>query len=196
MDSNQIRRNYRFPLWITVIFLLLILIPVSIVSNVIVLAKISGVLCLLTVVFAMRFWFRVAKQNAGHQDRVVINYNDWFDLQRTYPCIKQWEKSDIRALKDRIGILLASVEFRKTKNELSSRAEAIQQAFQYAVFYWGEEYPNMEDTYLYIDGDNHLVFSSVSNHEDSKKLTLGFDQSFSSVNDLHAHYHSLNTMQD
>jgi hypothetical protein len=87
MNQNKNRVNYRFPLWLTVIFLLLILVPCAILTNQIVLAKISGLVCLLVVIVALRFWFRAAKLNSNTRDRVLINANDWFDLERLYPYI-------------------------------------------------------------------------------------------------------------
>mgnify|MGYP000215068656 CR=1 FL=1 len=65
MNQNKNRVNYRFPFWLTVIFLLLILIPFAILSDKMILAKISGLLCLLVVIIAMRFWFHAAKLNSG-----------------------------------------------------------------------------------------------------------------------------------
>ena len=196
MNSNHNRLSYRFPFWLTVIFLLLIVIPISILTNQLVVAKFSGILCLLIVVFAMRYWFRVAKQNAGRRDRVILNNNDWFDLQRAYPSVTNWSKGDVTILKDRIGLLLANVEFRKNKNELSSREEAIQQAFQWCVFYWQNESQVFNDSYLYIDGQNQHVQCSVLTNEIIVKLSLGFDKSFSKVEDLQLHYQAINPVQD
>ena len=129
MNSNHNRLSYRFPFWLTVIFLLLILVPCAILTNQIILAKLSGLLCLLIVIVALRFWFRAAKLNSNVRDRVIINRNDWFDLERLYPSLYKWSKMDVSILKDRIGLLLANVEMRRNKEELCDRKEAIELAF-------------------------------------------------------------------
>ena len=131
MNQNKNRVNYRFPLWLTVIFLLLILVPCAILTNQIILAKLSGLLCLLIVIVALRFWFRAAKLNSNVRDRVIINRNDWFDLERLYPSLYKWSKMDVSILKDRIGLVLANVEMRRNKEELCDRKEAIELAFQF-----------------------------------------------------------------
>jgi hypothetical protein len=192
MNQNKNRVNYRFPLWLTVIFLLLILVPCAILSNQIVLAKISGLVCLLVVIVALRFWFRAAKLNSNTRDRVLINNNDWFDLERLYPSIYKWNKMDVSILKDRIGLLLANIEMRKSKEELCSRAEAIEIAFQFCVFFWGEDYLYTDDVFIQIGSDKRLNLTKRENEEVSMSLTLGFSQSFDSIQALKTYYQANN----
>jgi len=192
MNQNKNRVNYRFPLWLTVIFLLLILVPCAILTNQIVLAKISGLVCLLVVIVALRFWFRAAKLNSNTRDRVLINANDWFDLERLYPSLYKWNKMDVSILKDRIGLLLANVEMRRSKEELCTRSEAIEIAFQFCVYYWGDDYVQTDDTFLYIDSDKRLHVMNRDNEEVLTSLTLGFSQSCDSIHSLKAYYKSNN----
>jgi hypothetical protein len=192
MNQNKNRVNYRFPLWLTVIFLLLILVPCAILTNQIVLAKISGLVCLLVVIVALRFWFRAAKLNSNTRDRVLINANDWFDLERLYPSLYKWNKMDVSILKDRIGLLLANVEMRRSKEELCTRSEAIEIAFQFCVYYWGDDYVQTDDTFLYIDSDKRLHVMNRENEEVLTSLTLGFSQSCDSIHSLKAYYKSNN----
>jgi hypothetical protein len=192
MNQNKNRVNYRFPLWLTVIFLLLILVPCAILTNQIVLAKISGLVCLLVVIVALRFWFRAAKLNSNTRDRVLINANDWFDLERLYPSLYKWNKMDVSILKDRIGLLLANVEMRRSKEELCTRSEAIEIAFQFCVYYWGDDYVQTDDTFLYIDSDKRLHLMNRENEEVLTSLTLGFSQSRDSIHSLKAYYKSNN----
>ena len=192
MNQNKNRVNYRFPFWLTVIFLLLILIPFAILSDQLILAKISGLLCLLLVIIAMRFWFHAAKLNSGVKDRVIINKNDWFDLVRLYPSIYTWNKNDILALKDRIGILLANVEFRKSESELCNRIEAIEVAFQLSVYYWEEEYFTKDDTYVYMVTDSIIRLIDINTNQELEVFSLGFSQPTDSISALKTHYRSLN----
>lgn len=192
MNQNKNRVNYRFPLWLTVIFLLLILVPCAILTNQIILAKLSGLLCLLIVIVALRFWFRAAKLNSNVRDRVIINRNDWFELERLYPSLYKWSKMDVSILKDRIGLVLANVEMRRNKEELCDRKEAIELAFQFCVYYLGEDYPNMENAYLYIGADNCVCLMNREKEQHSQQWTLGFSQSSESIQALKAHYRSNN----
>jgi hypothetical protein len=193
MNQNKNRVNYRFPLWLTVIFLLLILVPCAILSNQIVLAKLSGLLCLLVVIVALRFWFRAAKLNSNVRDRVIINKNDWFDLERLYPSLYKWSKTDVSILKDRIGLLLANVEMRRSKDELCSRAEAIEMAFQFCVYNWSEDSVNLEAVYLYIDKDQMICMVNRENEELQQRLSLGFQYPSDSIEALKAHYRISNS---
>lgn len=193
MNQNKNRVNYRFPLWLTVIFLLLILVPCAILSNQIVLAKLSGLLCLLVVIVALRFWFRAAKLNSNVRDRVIINKNDWFDLERLYPSLYKWSKTDVSILKDRIGLLLANVEMRRSKDELCSRAEAIEMAFQFCVYNWSEDSVNLEAVYLYIDKDQMICMVNRENEELQQRLSLGFQHPSDSIEALKAHYRISNS---
>jgi hypothetical protein len=193
MNQNKNRVNYRFPLWLTVIFLLLILVPCAILSNQIVLAKLSGLLCLLVVIVALRFWFRAAKLNSNVRDRVIINKNDWFDLERLYPSLFKWSKTDVSILKDRIGLLLANVEMRRSKDELCSRAEAIEMAFQFCVYNWSEDSVNLEAVYLYIDKDQMICMVNRENEELQQRLSLGFQHPSDSIEALKAHYRISNS---
>jgi len=192
MNQNKNRVNYRFPLWLTVIFLLLILVPCAILTNQIVLAKISGLVCLLVVIVALRFWFRAAKLNSNTRDRVLINANDWFDLERLYPSLYKWNKMDVSILKDRIGLLLANVEMRRSKEELCTRSEAIEIAFQFCVYYWGDDYVHTDDAFLYIDADKRLHVMNREYEEVLTSLTLGFSQPCDSIHSLKVYYKSNN----
>lgn len=193
MNQNKNRVNYRFPLWLTVIFLLLILVPCAILSNQIVLAKLSGLLCLLVVIVALRFWFRAAKLNSNVRDRVIINKNDWFDLERLYPSLFKWSKTDVSILKDRIGLLLANVEMRRSKDELCSRAEAIEMAFQFCVYNWSEDSVNLDTVYLFIDKDQMICMVNRENEESQQRLSLGFQHPSDSIEALKAHYRISNS---
>ena len=192
MNQNKNRVNYRFPLWLTVIFLLLILVPCAILSNYIVIAKISGVLCLLVVIVALRFWFRAAKLNSNVKDRVIINKNDWFDLERFYPSLYKWNKNDVSILKDRIGLLLANVEIRNQANELCSRKEAIEIAFQFCVYQWEDVAIQLDHKCIAINKDLTFIVKDVKSDEVILGLTLGSNHSYDTLIGLKSHYRSIN----
>ena len=126
--SNSKNLKYRFPLWIAVFFLLLILVPFGILMNIILLAKVAGILSTVFLIIAIRFWFAVAKNRNNKIDRIMLNTNDMFDLLKSFPVLKLWSKSDMQVLKDRIGILLANYSIAVIDNgeaKLMSKKEAI-----------------------------------------------------------------------
>jgi hypothetical protein len=192
MNQNKNRVNYRFPLWLTVIFLLLILIPCAILTNYIVLAKLSGVICLLVVIVAMRFWFRAAKLNSNVKDRVILNNNDWFDLARIYPSIHNWSRKDVSILKDRMGLMMANSEIRNSQNELCSRKEAIEIAFQFCVYFWEENTTHLYNTCIHMGDDSGLYITSIESNNVIAHVFLGFSQSFESLIGLKSYYKSKN----
>lgn len=125
MPNNQTNYSYRFPLWLAVIFLCLITVPVSIFLGNITIAKIAGVLTTVFLVFAIRFWFSVAKKRNNKIDRIVLNTNDHFDLVRYFPFLKSWNKSELTILKDRIGIILSRYPIFGTDHLIADKEVAI-----------------------------------------------------------------------
>lgn len=192
MNQNKNRVNYRFPFWLTVIFLLLILIPCAILTQYILVAKLSGILCLLVVIIAMRFWFRAAKLNSDVKDRVILNNNDWFDLERTYPSLYKWNKREVSILKDRIGLMLSNTEIRNKSDELCSRMEAIEIAFQFCVYNWEENLIRTGNTCVFIGEDSRLYMKNIENDQVLIHLSLGFTKSFESIKELQSYYRSIN----
>ena len=131
--SNTKNLKYRFPFWIAVFFCLLILVPIGILLNVIIVAKVAGILATILLIIAIRFWFSVAKNRNKKIDRIILNTNDVFTLMQLFPILKHWSKSDMHILKDRIGIILANyslVDLSDGEPKLMSKKEAL----RFAVF--------------------------------------------------------------
>ena len=191
MNSNNNQLSYRFPFWLTVIFLLLVLVPAGLLLNQVLMAKVSGILCLIAVLLALKHWFKTARLKSGVNERVLLTHNDWFEMERTYPSVRNWNKVETSILKDRIGLMLANVELRKSQTELASRNEAIQMAFQFCVLNWNESKKESEKFYLYIGVKNTIVKHDVLNQNEEVFL-LGFDQSTNSISELVSHYNGLN----
>jgi hypothetical protein len=192
MNQVKTRVNYRFPLWLTVIFLLLILVPCAILTNYIILAKLSGLLCLLIVIIALRFWFRAAKLNSNIKDRVILNKNDWFDIGRLYPSVYKWNKKEVSILMDRIGLILANSEIRDRENNLCGRKEAIEIAFQFCIYFWEEDSIQIDNTCIYIGEHSRIYMKNIQNDQVLIHLSLGLTQSFESIKGLQSYYRSIN----
>ena len=124
-SNNQANYSYRFPFWLAVIFLCLITVPASIILGYISIAKIAGVLTTVLLVFAIRFWFSIAKKRNNKIDRIVLNANDIFELVRYFPFLKSWNKSELTILKDRIGIVLSRYPILGTDHLITDKEVAI-----------------------------------------------------------------------
>jgi hypothetical protein len=131
--SNSKKLKYRFPFWIAVFFCLLSLVPFGILINVIIVAKVAGILATILLIIAIRFWFSVAKNRNNKIDRIVLNTNDVYTLIQLFPMLKHWKNSDMQILKDRIGIILANYSLVVITNKqpiLMTKKEAL----RFAVF--------------------------------------------------------------
>jgi hypothetical protein len=129
MTFNKKTLNYRFPLWLTVIFFTLFSIPVLIVYNNYSLAKIAGVISVVLTTIAIRYWLRVARQKTGVMDKVPLTKNDLFDLKRLFSHFNQLSNSEITVYRDKIGLVLSRNRFLDDKGEHLSKLNSIHLAF-------------------------------------------------------------------
>ena len=133
--------DYRFPFWIAVFSFLLISIPfsVSALDNLF-LAKFFGATLVILLLFALRFWFSVARNRNNIVPRVVLNKNDLFDLNKDFKAFKSVSVIDQDIILNRIGILLSRVKFVDGDGELLERREAIKIAYVYVCENWTDDF--------------------------------------------------------
>jgi hypothetical protein len=129
MTFNKKTLNYRFPLWLTVIFFTLFSIPILVVYEYLSFAKIAGVITVVLTTIAIRYWLRIARQKTGVIDKVPLTKNDLFDLKRLFPYFNQLSNSEITVYKDKIGLVLSRNRFLDDKGEHLSKSNSIQLAF-------------------------------------------------------------------
>jgi len=112
--KNQIsysKYNQRFPLWVSLFFFLIFSIPILSFFDFKYISKIIGVLTLFLIIFAMRFWLTNSKKFSNVVNRVVLNKNQIFELDRKYLFFKRLNYSQKRILVDNTGIILAETGF-------------------------------------------------------------------------------------
>jgi len=126
MTFNKKSLNYRFPLWLTVIFFILFSIPVFVYFEYFTLAKISGVVTVILTSIALRFWMSVAKHKTEIISRVPITKNDIFDLKRMFPYFNKLSTNEQIELQDKIGSVLARFRFINESGEHYSKLNSIQ----------------------------------------------------------------------
>jgi hypothetical protein len=129
MTFNKKTLNYRFPLWLTVIFFTLFSIPILVVYEYLTLAKIAGVVTVVLTTIAIRYWLIVARQKTGVIDKVPLTKNDLFDLKRLFPYFNHLSNSEITVYKDKIGLVLSRNRFLDDKGEHLSKLNSILLAF-------------------------------------------------------------------
>ena len=183
--NNQTINSYRFPFWLAVIFLCLITVPVSIILGNLTIAKIAGVLTTVLLVFAIRFWFSVAKKRNNKIDRIVLNANDTFELVRYFPFLKTWNKSDLSILKDRIGIILSRYPILGTDQLVADKEVAIK--FAAVLVFLGKDMTFSSDVkyiHIIVEGntvdDKAVATIPITSYQKVSELKV---QSFADIQD-------------
>jgi len=185
IPNNQTINSYRFPFWLAVIFLCLITVPVSIILGNVTIAKIAGVLTTVLLVFAIRFWFSVAKKRNNKIDRIVLNANDTFELVRYFPFLKTWNKSDLSILKDRIGIILSRYPILGTDQLVADKEVAIK--FAAVLGFLGKDMSFSSDVkyiHIIVEGntvdDKAVATIPITSYQKVSELKV---QSFADIQD-------------
>ena len=164
--------KYRFPLWLTIFFLLLILIPIFIFSDQLFLAKIIGVSCLILVIIALRIWLVISRINSSKISRVVLNKNQLFDLERKYTFLNQLSHSNRQILFHRTGLLLAEISFNSEDGILLS--DKIEIAFNISILLLDDEYKSFHGLSFEISKFKSNKDISLIDIEDSYSKNMTF----------------------
>ena len=130
-------KNYHFKFWVPVIFILLGLVPFFITVKLIFLAKISGFLCLIFLLFALWYWKVVARNRNKKVSPVSINLNDDFFLEKTFLFYRFISPSQKKKFKTRLGLFLAEIS--SPTNNLNKN-DWLRLAAIFVVLLWDKEY--------------------------------------------------------
>lgn len=173
-DNSQSKNllKYRFPLWLTIFFFLLILVPIFIFSDLLFLAKISGVFCLILVIVALRIWLRISKANSNKVERFVLNNNQIFDLERKYTFLKSLTNSDRQILFHRTGLLMAELDF--ISEEELNLSEKIEFAFNFSILFFDVEYRSLRGLKIEISKNEPSNDVSLSSFNEIREKKLAF----------------------
>ncbi len=161
--------SYRFPFWLTVIFLSLFSVPLFALMNFILLAKISGLISLLVVIIALRLWLRITRLNSNRQERVILNKNVIFDLERNYPFLLNMKSNEKKELFDRTGLILAEARF-ISGDQFLDFSIATDIAFNMTVAMYGLPYLNLKGLLVQL-GDFNYEQIEVMHLKDSIDLS-------------------------
>ncbi len=193
MISSSFRENpqpkyllkYRFPLWLTIFFLLLILIPIFIFSDQLLLAKIIGIICLILVIIALRIWLIISRINSSKVGRVVLNKNQLFELERKYSFLNKLSNSNRQILFHRAGLLLAEISFNSEDGILL--IDKIEIAFNISILLLDDEYKSYQGLSIEISKFNSNKDISLTDVQNlySKNMTFSAYKSKLSESDIY-----------
>ena len=133
-------KNYQFKIWVPFLFLLLALVPILIISGFVLLAKISGILCLFSLLIALWYWKVVAKNLNNKVQPVSINLNDTYFLDKNLLCYKSLNSSDKKTFNSRLGLFLAEIKSKKTLDINVSKEDWLCLASIIVVLFWDRDY--------------------------------------------------------
>ena len=133
-------KNYRFPFWLTVFLLFLVMIPLSIYLKHFLYAKIFGILLVVSLFVALKYWFAVARNRNNVVSRVVLNKNDVFDISRDFRSFASIDDISKKVIIHRAGLLLAQVKFIDEELNLLERRESIQLSIVYICENWNDDF--------------------------------------------------------
>ena len=126
--------NLKITYFVSLIFLLLACVPIGIYLDNILVAKLSGILCLLVLLVALKFWFSRLRLNSKKKPIVHLNINDNHFLEKKFPFLSRWTKEEKGILRNRIGSVLAEVQL-VLDNKDMEREEALFYAFFIGILY-------------------------------------------------------------
>ena len=134
-EQNKSKKliKYRFPLWLTIFFFLLLSIPTFTFIGQLLVAKILGIFCLILVIISLRIWLRISRVNSEKVDRVVLNKNQLFELERNYSFLRNLNNSERQVIVNRTGLILAEIKLISFNNEEFSNDEIIEFAFNVSI---------------------------------------------------------------
>ncbi len=179
-SSKNQSKKHRFKLWVAVFFLLLSLVVLFAYLELFTLAKVSGVSLVVLLSIILRWWLHVSKLNAVSNPPTPLNANDWFELHKHYPFLRDIDKDKKEQLIAQIGLLLSNVIFLDLKGETHNRFEAIQISLYIVVKYWLEDivFENaifVHEELIFELNDDNMEFWSI--HPNLVHFMNGFNRS-------------------
>ena len=152
--------SYYFFGWITVLFVLIFSVPLLVYSDLIILAKFSGVLSILVLLFALSFWKQVSRKRNKIKDRVVLTVNEVYWIEKHILWFKLLSPEDQRIIKNRIGIFLA---YSKIAVQDDDKNRLLYLALFDTLFFWEEVQPNHQRKLITVIPADVLIFERMDN---------------------------------
>lgn len=183
MKSLTTKSNsYYFSSWITVLFILIFSVPILIISNQLIWAKLSGILSIIILLIALSYWKKVSRLRNEIKDRIVLSVNDLFWIDKHITWFRLLPKDEQKIIENRIGLFLANA---KIAIQTDDKNQLIYLAFFDTLFFWEENRSGQKIKLIEVSTSNDLIFEIRGNgYEISMTyiLSLLSDISFNSLN--------------
>ena len=147
--------SYYFIYWLTVIFTLLFLVPIFLFLNQIVLAKLFGFSSLIIVSLALLFWKSVSRKRNQVTNRIVLNANDRFWLQKNISFYNKLTSEDRQVIENRIGLFLVQTE---VTSKIDDKYQLIYLALFDLIVYWEDLQSNIYRKKIDLLPTEDLIF--------------------------------------
>lgn len=147
--------SYYFIYWLTVIFTLLFLVPIFLFLNQIILAKLFGFSSLIIVSLALLFWKSVSRKRNQVKNRIVLNANDRFWLQKNISFYNKLTSEDRQVIENRIGLFLVQTE---VTSKIDDKYQLIYLALFDLIVYWEDLQSNIYRKKIDLLPTEDLIF--------------------------------------
>lgn len=147
--------SYYFIYWLTVIFTLLFFVPIFLFLNQIVLAKLFGFSSLIIVSLALLFWKSVSRKRNQVKNRIVLNANDRFWLQKNISFYNKLPSEDRQVVENRIGLFLVQTE---VTSKIDDKYQLIYLALFDLIVYWEDLQVNIYRKKIDLLPTEDLIF--------------------------------------
>lgn len=182
----------RFLPWLVPIVVLLAAIPVLLIGNMAVGAKIAGVVMVVLTTVAVRFWLYNAGKLRTRSGKVKFTVNERYFLNEAFPLYNRLPAGEKSDLEERAGMLLAEIAFDRFDGKDVGKEECLAFAVVLAVVVSGQSYRSCQKKIvvfredaapeLNFQGESPVLFIS----ETRLKQLLGTIHSSDSVGRLPA----------
>ncbi|MEX1193002.1 MAG: M90 family metallopeptidase [Brumimicrobium sp.] len=154
-------KNKSYLYWIVLFLILLGAIPILLYNKGVETAKIIGFVVVIAVLIALWYWSYNVRKKSNRNQRIKLNTNDKFWLEKNIPFYKRLSKKDKKIFIDRVGIFLADIQVTEVDKEVPEKETCLYVASSAVIAYWGLPYWN------YGDLSEVLVYPSNFNMDNS-----------------------------
>lgn len=144
----------KFIPWIILFFVLLSAVPLLLIYQHIVFAKVVGVVLILLVTIALRIWLRNALKKKLSQDTVKFNFNHRYYLNEVSPIYKNMSGTEKKVLEKRMGKLLADLQFDDTTRQELDIEEMLSYALFQILTVYNDPYKSQKGRMIVFDQTN------------------------------------------
>lgn len=135
MQKGKSSLNIR--LWILLFSLILVLIPYLIYIGQIKGAKLAGIALVILVTWRIRLWIYQLKELKGRPDKINLNANDLFFLEKEIAFYRSLNKSEKKVFEERIALFLTSVRITEINQDIPDRDTCLWVASSAVITFWG-----------------------------------------------------------